>query len=99
MGEEAPVAVRELREPHDAVDGRQERLVTLDVSREAQQTWPRSKGGTKIACPVCGLTGYIGGKWTSKHAEHVECSCGAMISKQGLNAHRGSKARWGNPCP
>jgi predicted RNA-binding Zn-ribbon protein involved in translation (DUF1610 family) len=71
----------------------------MDVSREAQLHWQRTKGGVKIMCPECGLSGYIGGKWTKKHAEHVVCSCGATVSAQGIAAHRGSKARHGRPCP
>jgi hypothetical protein len=53
----------------------------------------------KIACPECGQTGYIGGRWADKHAEHVECSCGATVSTKGLASHRGSLARHGKPCP
>ena len=33
-----------------------------------------------------------------KHAEHVTCVCGQVVSKRGLNSHLTMKARFGHPC-
>jgi hypothetical protein len=73
--------------------------VLMDVSPEAQRHWPRTPGGRKIACPECGLTGYLGGSWVEKHAEHVTCSCGRRITSRGLVSHRVMMTRHGRPCP
>ena len=69
----------------------------MDVSYEAQRSWPRTTHG-KVCCPECGATGYIGGGWVDKHAEHVTCVCGQVVSKRGLNSHITMKARFGHPC-
>jgi len=45
--------------------------------------------GKKVKCPVCGSTGYPGGKWTLKHNEHADCDiCGKTVSKRGLVNHK-----------
>lgn len=70
----------------------------IDVSYEAQQRWARTARG-KVICPTCGHPGYLGGKWTAHHREHVTCDCGHIVTVKGLGAHRGSMKRHGRPCP
>jgi len=69
----------------------------MDVTYEAQRSWPRKR--QKIFCPECGLSGYIGGDWVNKHANHVTCTCGQRVTERGLPNHRVGKARHGIPCP
>lgn len=72
----------------------------MDVSLNAQLSWPRSAPhGRKIACPECGVSGYLGGKWVRKHAAHVTCTCGKVVSLAGLPSHMAAMARHGKPCP
>jgi hypothetical protein len=70
----------------------------MDVSREAQNHWPRTPRG-KVMCPECGRAGYLGGSWTHKHEHHETCTCGKVVSHSGLATHRTQMARYGKPCP
>lgn len=69
----------------------------MDVSREAQRTWPTTPTG-KLVCPECGKSGYYGGKWVLKHEDHVTCTCGQRVTRRGLGPHQASMKRHGRPC-
>jgi len=55
---------------------------------EAARLWPRTNSGGKLACPDCGGSGYMHGKWMIKHREHRRCECGKVITAKGLRMHQ-----------
>lgn len=52
--------------------------------------WKRTSRG-KLICPECGQTGWFAfgpHSWINKHAEHVTCECGKVVTARSINNHR-----------
>jgi hypothetical protein len=68
---------------------RRQYLLTKEQRHTFTRDWPRTAGGHKLMCPLCGASGYSGGSWIDNHTAHVTASCGKTVTERGLGAHRG----------